>query len=139
MHVCARTCVRKRLTHLFVRIFLEAHFPDLHIVVIFFVALSSCAELFFWGIIVFVFVFFFIPQLFFLLMMRQIKQSATKQEMNKLDKSNHINKSSNVYTVHQKRQMKTMCSKLDIELTICNKLSNKTNHVICVTNNKSTN
>ena len=39
MYVCAQK--NERLTHLFMRIFL---FSDFHVVVIFFIALSSCAE-----------------------------------------------------------------------------------------------
>ena len=48
--VCTHLCAQKndRLTHLFMRIFLLARLTDIHFVVIF-VALSSCAELFFYG------------------------------------------------------------------------------------------
>ena len=42
MYVCAQK--NERLTHLFMRIFLLVLFPDFHVVVIFFIALSSCAE-----------------------------------------------------------------------------------------------
>ena len=42
MYVCVQK--NERLTHLFMRIFLLVLFPDLHAVVIFFIALSSCAE-----------------------------------------------------------------------------------------------
>ena len=42
-------CAQKneRLTHLFMRIFLLVLFPDFHVVVIFFMALSSCTEFYF--------------------------------------------------------------------------------------------
>ena len=42
-------CAQKneRLTHLFMRIFLLVFFPDFHGVVIFFIALSLCAEVYF--------------------------------------------------------------------------------------------
>ena len=42
-------CAQKneRLTHLFMRIFLLVLFPDFHIVVKNFIALSSCAEFYF--------------------------------------------------------------------------------------------
>ena len=42
-------CAQKneRLTHLFMRIFLLVLFPDFHVVVIFFIALCSCAEFYF--------------------------------------------------------------------------------------------
>ena len=45
MYVCAQK--NERLTHLFMRIFLLVLFPDFHVVVIFFIALSSCAEFYF--------------------------------------------------------------------------------------------
>ena len=40
MYVCAQK--NERLTHLFMRIFLLVLFPDFHVVVIFFIAQSSC-------------------------------------------------------------------------------------------------
>ena len=79
----------ERLTHLFMRIFF---FPDFHVVVIFFYVHVQKITL-------------IPPPHTLLLMMRQIKQSATNQAMNKL------NKLSDVYHI---RQMKlAMCSKLD--------------------------
>ena len=45
MYVCALK--NERLTHLFIRIFLLVLFPDFHVVVTFFIALSSCAEFYF--------------------------------------------------------------------------------------------
>ena len=51
MYVCAQK--NERLTHLFMRIFLLFLFPDFHIVVIFFIALSSCAEFY-------LFIYFFL-------------------------------------------------------------------------------
>ena len=37
----------ERLTHLFMRIFLVVLFPDLHVVVLLFIALRSCVEFYF--------------------------------------------------------------------------------------------
>ena len=80
MYECAQK--NERLTHLFVRIFLLVLFPDFHVVVIFFIALSSCAEFyFFMGIKV---AFLIPPPHTFVTHDRQIKQSATNQAMNKL-------------------------------------------------------
>ena len=45
MYVCAQK--NERLTRLFMRIFLLVLFPDFHVVVIFFISLSSCAEFYF--------------------------------------------------------------------------------------------
>ena len=45
VYVCAQK--NERLTHLFMRIFLLVLFPDFHVVVIFFIALGSCAEFYF--------------------------------------------------------------------------------------------
>ena len=45
MYVCTQK--NERLTHLLMRIFLLVLFPDFHVVVFFFIALSSCAVLFF--------------------------------------------------------------------------------------------
>ena len=45
MYVCAQK--NERLTHLFMKIFLLVFFPDFHVVVIFFIALSLCAEVYF--------------------------------------------------------------------------------------------
>ena len=56
-----------------------------------------------------------------LLMMKQIKQSATNQAMNKLKKL------SNMYHI----KLMKLCAANWTDLTICNKLSNKTNHVMC--------
>ena len=47
MYVCAQR--NERLTPLFMRIFLLVLFPDFHVVVIFFIALSPCAEFIFYG------------------------------------------------------------------------------------------
>ena len=103
MYVCAQK--NERLTHLFMRIFLLVLFPDFHVVVIFFIGLCSCAEFYF-----FIFLwalklhFYFLLPILLLLMMRQIKQSATNQAMNKLKQ------------IEQCVSYKTneaMCSKLD--------------------------
>ena len=45
VYVCAQK--NERLTHLFLRILLLVLFPDIYVVVIFFIALSSCAEFLF--------------------------------------------------------------------------------------------
>ena len=45
MYVCAQK--NEGLTHLFMRIFLLVLFPDFHVVEIFFIALNSCAEFYF--------------------------------------------------------------------------------------------
>ena len=77
MYVCAQK--NERLTHLFMRIFLLVFFPDFHVVLIFFIALSLCAEIYF--------LFFMGIKVAFLIplphtFVRQIKQSATNQAMN---------------------------------------------------------
>ena len=100
LHVCVHNCLCKKndkLTHLFMRIFLVAHFPDLHYVVFYFLLGVPVQSSIFHGHYSF-FVFFFIfnsnsppPQpIFLLVMMRQIKQSATNQAMNKLGKTNRM-------------------------------------------------
>ena len=78
MYVCAQK--NERLTHLFMRIFLLVLFPDFHVVVNFFIALSSCAEFYFYFFIC----IFLIPPPHTFFVTRQIKQSATNQAMNEL-------------------------------------------------------
>ena len=62
VYVCAQK--NERLTHLFMRIFLLVLFPDFHVVVIFkkiFIALSSCAESYFFIFLCALKVAFLIP------------------------------------------------------------------------------
>ena len=59
MYVCAQK--NERLTRLFMRIFLLVLFPDFHVVVIFFIALSSCAEFYFFYCFMGIKVAFLIP------------------------------------------------------------------------------
>ena len=107
------------------RIFLLVLFPDFHIVVIFFIALNSCAEFYF-----FIFLwalklhFKFLLPILLLLMMRQIKQSATNQATNKLKQ---IEQCVSYKTI----EASYICAANWTDLTKCNKLSNKTNHVMC--------
>ena len=109
-------CAQKneRLTHLYMRIFLLVLFPDFHVVVFFFIALSSCAEFYFliflWALKLH---FLFLLPILLLLMMRQIKQSATNQAMNKLKQIEQcVSYKTNEATANW------------TDLTICNKLSN---------------
>ena len=61
------------------------------------------------------------PHTFVLLMMRQIKQSATNQATNKL----------NQCVSYKTNEASYICAANWTDLTICNKLSNITNHVMC--------
>ena len=83
MYVCAQK--NERLTHLFMRIFLLVLFPDFHVVVNFFIALSSCAEFYFFIFFMGIKVAFLIPPPHtFVTHDETIKQSATNQAMNEL-------------------------------------------------------
>ena len=97
MYVCAQK--NERLTHLFMRIFLLVLFPDFHVVVILFIALSSCAEFYFLIFLGGIKVAFLIPPPHTL-----VTHDETNQAMNKLKQ------------IEQCVSYKTneaMCSKLD--------------------------
>ena len=93
MHVCVQK--NERLTHLFMRIFLLALFPDLHFVVIFCSSEFMCRDLFFiWAL------YFFIPpppNTF-------VTHDETNQAMNKLKQ---------IKQCVSNKTNETMCSELD--------------------------